>query len=259
MAILKRHSGTLRVWQLEADDTARIARLDAMFVQLMPSYAYYVPRLHANIATPIAADGTQYHVWLAEIDAEPAGLTVFEYIPQQGVGLGMDLAVYPDYRDDVFEGYTLPHYLIRARLQQLSADATKLGHNPAVPLAVEVESARLLAQFVRYGLHVLDVPYYEPPDVSGQSDPQGYAADDATTSAAQRAELEALGYHPMHLGFYPPLQAIHFDVHDRALHQRILRAFYWHHYHLSADNRAYLLAASHLSSDATQQQKDSRS
>ena len=242
MASLVLHEGPLCVYALRAADATRTERLLDVFTTLMPTYAHYAPRLRASIAQPVLPNGDRHFVWLVEIDGQAVGLTVFEYIAAENIGLGMDLALYPDYRDDVFMGYKLPHLLIRQRLQQLATCGQLYGPSPDVPLAVEVDSPRLLAQFQRYGLHVLKIPYYEPPDVSGETDIQGLTYD-LNRIPREIQELTAQGYRAMHLGFYPPRQpSADFDAHDRALHERVLRAFYLHHYKLAPNGRAYLLA-----------------
>ncbi|MFN8529597.1 MAG: GNAT family N-acetyltransferase [Anaerolineae bacterium] len=235
MSTLVSQLGNLSIYELARDDMQRVEALTVMFQDLMPQYAFYVERILRSIGYHDTRTGDRHHVWLAELGSEPVGLAVTEYLAAYDLGLGMDIAVYPQYRELQIEGQRIAQAMIKARIRQLEIDGYACGRTGMVPLAVEVDSPQMVRRFKEYGMMVLPVRYYEPPDVSGATNPRGWQSE------ADTEELEALGYHQMHLGLYPP-DTDGFQWDDPALWERVLRAFYLDHYHLTEDNRALLIA-----------------
>ncbi len=238
MAVIRQHTENLIIYELQPGDITRIAAMDKMFVSLMPQYAHYIQRLHRDIEHPSDSQSTlRHHVWLIEIGHIPAAMCAFEYVLSQNVGLGMDIAIYPEFRSHCYQNQTLAHFILHEMVYQLAQDAIDAGQSPAVPMGGEVESDRLLARYVSYGFVTIPALYYEPPDVSGTADIT------STTGVPFDAESQLIGkgYHRMRVGFFPP-NFPDFDPFEVGLWERLLTAFYVHHYHLSAQNLALLLA-----------------
>lgn len=206
--------------------------MEVIFTRLMPQYAHYVPRLRRDIEQPGDAE-MRHHVWLIEVMGAPAAMCAFEYIRSQNIGLGMDIAIYPEFRSLRYQGRTLAYFILHEMVNQLACDGRESGQSPAVPMCGEVENDRLLARYVDYGFVTVPAIYYEPPDVSGTADiiVTGRVPFDA------EIQLETVGYHRMKVGFFPPNHP-DFDPFDITLWERLLKAFYIDHYHLAPQTLA---------------------
>lgn len=210
-----------------------------IFIELMPQYAHYVARLEESTERTGARHADHlHHVWLIEKAGEPAAMAAFEYVRRWNIGLGMDIAVYPALRRYVLpDGRPLAHAILDAMVEALQDDARQFGSVPYTVMGGEVHSDRLLERFQTYGMVEIPITYYEPPDVSGQHDLQGFSG-----TADEIAALEALGYHAMHLGMFPPKNNTALDIYDRELWRRLVHAYYIDHYKLQADSRALQIA-----------------
>lgn len=238
MAVIRRRTDNLTIYEMQEDDTNRIAVMETVFVCLMPQYAHYVQRLRRDIAYPGDCQSTlRHHVWLIEIGDAPAAMCAFEYVCSQNVGLGMDIAIYPEFRSHRYQNQTLAHFILHEMVCQLARDAIEAGQSPAVPMGGEVENDRLLARYMDYGFMSIPATYYEPPDVSGTAD----LALTGSIPFDAEIQLEAKGYHRMRVGFFPPDHP-DFDPFDITLWDRLLKAFYVHHYHLSPQTLALQVA-----------------
>ncbi len=176
---------------LGSGDEKRIEALLALYAQLFPQYAHYVPRMRNRAKYPNEnARGHVVHYWLAEVDGQPAGLRTFRYLPQRRCGLAHALAVHPDFRKAMAGEQRLPIYIIYRCLDQVIADAKALGDPPALGMVNEVEYDRLMSHYERNGLIKLPVTYYEPV-FSGKP------------TSTRQEELDEIEFMPMHLGFLP--------------------------------------------------------
>ncbi|MEZ4670605.1 MAG: hypothetical protein R3E39_22090 [Anaerolineae bacterium] len=242
MSIIKQRVDDIVIYELEADDFHRISNMQTIFTELMPQYAHYTSRLQRDIEhAGHTRSEVRHHVWLIEIKDKPVAMCAFEYIRSENVGLGMDIAVYPAYRSVRQHGRTLAAFILHEMVNQLSVDGMEAGHSDAVPMAGEVDNDRLLDRYIEYGFVPIPANYFEPPDVSGKSDMviQGRIPFDA------ERQLQALGYHPMRLGFFPPHRT-DFDTADVGMWERLIRAFYVHHYHLAPQSLALQVAIASL-------------
>jgi hypothetical protein len=234
MSAVKRQVADLVIYELSAGDMARISAMQTIFARLMPQYRHYATRLQRDIDFPgNAQSDLRHHVWLIEIAGASAAMCAFEYVRSQNVGLGMDIAVYPEFRSLRYGDKPLARFILDEMVCQLALDAAEAGQTPAVPMGGEVDNGRLLARYIDYGFVTIPVPYYEPPDVSGTADILVYG--DLPFDA--EIHLEAMGYHRMTMGFFPPDHP-DFKPVDPGLWRRLLEAFYIHHYHLSKQSLA---------------------
>lgn len=242
MSIIRRQTDELLIRELEATDLHEIGIMQTIFTSLMPQYAHYAARLERDIEhAGSAQSASRHHVWLIEMSDTPVAMCAFEYVRSHNVGLGMDIAVYPEYRGVRIGDKKLAHYILTEMVGQLALDGAEAGQSPAVPMGGEVDNDRLMARYIDYGFVSIPATYYEPPDVTGKSDIPVHGA--IPFDAEHR--LEANGYHPMRLGFFPPTQG-EFDILDTRLWERLITAFYVHHYNLSPHTLALQLALASL-------------
>jgi GNAT superfamily N-acetyltransferase len=167
--------------------------------------------------------GHVVHYWLAEVDGQPAALRTFRYVRGRHCGLAHALAVDPDYREAMVNGQRLSIYIVRACLEQVIADAKRLGDTPPLGMVNEVAYSALMDHYVRNGLTQLPVKYEEPIFPPSQE------------GLTREEEIAQIHFSPMHLGFLPnpALGAIEYTcpmLEDFAL------AFLVDHYGLPGDH-----------------------
>jgi hypothetical protein len=238
MSTLQKRLDELAIYELTNDDWRRMKAMIDVFTQLMPEYSHYVTRLQESTEKtgPDHADHL-HHVWLIEIDGRPAGMAAFEYVRRFNVGLGMDIAIFPSYRHYcTTDGRNIAHAILDAMVEALQVDAQKYGSIPFIPMGGEVKYPRLLERFQSYGFIKLLVDYWEPPDISGESDIMGYEG-----TPAELEELKALGYQRMNLGIFIP-KDVDFNIDDPSMWGRVVRGFHIAHYNLSEESRAVQIA-----------------
>ncbi len=220
-AKLVREEGGVRIWSvLGSDDRARIENLLRLYARLFPQYAHYVPRMRRRAEYgDQRRTGHVVHYWLAEVDGQPAGLRTFRYVRQRHIGLAHALAVDPAYRAVEVRGTRLSMFLAAACLEQIAADAQSFGDAPALGIANEVESPRLMEHYKHYGVVELPVRYVEPI----------FAPEDGGISRAQ--ELERIQFAPMALGFLPD-PALEIRAYSSEVISDVALAFLVDHYGL---------------------------
>ncbi|HEY2981152.1 MAG TPA: GNAT family N-acetyltransferase [Anaerolineales bacterium] len=183
--------GSVEIWSLlGSGDSRRVEALLTLYARLFPQYAHYVPRMRRRAAFGAERRaGHIVHYWLVEVDGQPAGLRTFRYVRDRHVGLAHALAVDPAYRGQVVGGQRLSIFLVNACLDQIIADARAVGDLPALGIANEVESPKLMQHYRKHGALELPVKYVEPifPPEQGHSP----------------AELSQIRFSPMALGFLP--------------------------------------------------------
>jgi GNAT superfamily N-acetyltransferase len=192
-ARLVHEEGEVKIWSLLGSrDTRRIESMLELYARLFPQYAHYVPRMRrrAEFGEERRA-GHVVHYWLVEVDGRPAGLRTFRYVRARHVGLAHALAVDPAYRQVTVGGQRLSMLLVHACLDQIVADARRLGDLPALGMVNEVESPRLLEHYKHNGILELPVKYVEPIFPSEQ---QG---------RSREQEIDLIDFEPMFLGFLP--------------------------------------------------------
>lgn len=185
--------GNVAIWSvLGSDDPRRVEGLLALYARLFPQYAHYVPRMRRRAAYgEQRRTGNVVHYWLVEVDGKPAALRTFRYVRHRHVGLAHALAVDPAYREVKVAGARLSMFLAASCLEQIVADARSFGDPPALGIANEVESPRLMEHYKRNGLLELPVKYVEPI----------FPAENGAHSREQ--ELALIHFSPMTLGFLP--------------------------------------------------------
>ena len=195
-ARLVREEGSVKVWELiDSGDQARIEAMLELYSELFPQYAHYVPRLRRRAA--LGAEhrtGHIVHYWLVEVNDQPAGIRTFRYVRSRQCGLAIALAIDPMCREMVVAGKRLSLFLVQACLDQVIADAKRLGDPPPFGMVNEVEYPRLMDHYKHYGIVELPVKCVEPvfpPEQEGRSRAQ---------------ELELTRFLPISLGFLPNLE-----------------------------------------------------
>ncbi|MFN8371449.1 MAG: GNAT family N-acetyltransferase [Anaerolineae bacterium] len=238
MSTLQKQLGDFAIYELTHDDWRRMKSMIDVFTQLMPEYAHYVNRLEESTQKtgPDHADHL-HHVWLIEVEDRPAGMAAFEYVRRWDAGLGMDIAIFPSYRQyRLDDGRHIAHAILDSMVEGLQIDAQRYGKHRYIPMGGEVKYPRLMERFQSYGMIKLLVDYWEPPDVSGQADVKGYSG-----RPEEIEELRALGFQPMNLGIFIP-KDVEFDIDDPEMWARVIRAFHIDHYQLQEDSRALQIA-----------------
>jgi hypothetical protein len=238
MSTLQKKLDDLAIYELTRDDWRRMKAMIDVFTQLMPEYSHYVTRLQESTEKtgPDHADHL-HHVWLIEIEGRPAGMAAFEYVRRFDVGLGMDIAIFPSFRNYCMpDGRNIAHAVLEAMVEVLQIDAKKYGKLPFIPMGGEVKYPRLLERFLSYGFIKLLIEYWEPPDISGQYDILGYSGQ-----PAEIEELKALGYQRMNLGIFVP-KDVEFNIDEPSMWGRVVRGFYLAHYNLIEESRAVQIA-----------------
>ncbi len=238
MSTLQKQLGDVAIYELTRDDWRRMKAMIDVFTQLMPEYSHYVSRLEESTARtgPDHADHL-YHVWLIEIEKRPAVIAAFEYVRRWDVGLGMDIAIFPTFRQYTLpDGRNIAHAVLEAMVEVLQYDAQKYGQRQYIPMGGEVKYPRLLERFQSYGFIKLLVDYWEPPDISGKHDVKRFLG-----TPEEIEELKGLNYQRMNLGIFVPKDS-DIDIDDPDMWGRVVRAFHIAHYNLQEDSRALQIA-----------------
>lgn len=185
--------GDVRIWSLlGSGDQRRVEALLELYARLFPQYAHYVPRMRRRASFGAERrPGHIVHYWLLEVDGQPAGLRTFRYVRSRHVGLAHALAVDPAYRQVQAGGQRLSHFLVRACLDQVSADARRLGDPPVFGMVNEIESRRLMEHYKKMGILELPVEYVEPIFPAGME------------SLSREQEIALAQFSRMSLGFLP--------------------------------------------------------
>jgi len=163
-ARLVRQDGLLKVWELiGSDDEVRIEAMLDLYVRLFPQYPHYISRMRQR-----AKFGEEHrpghivHYWLVEVDGQPAALRTFRYVRNRNCGLAIALAVDPAFREVLVDGERLSMFLFHACLNQVIADAERLGDPPVLGMVNEVEFPRLMEHYKCNGIIELPLEYVEP-------------------------------------------------------------------------------------------------
>ena len=224
-ARLVRQEGPAKVWSLLGSrDEARIEAMLGLYAKLFPQYAHYVPRMRrrAEFGEERRA-GHVVHYWLVEVDGRPAAIRTFRYVRGRHVGLAHALAVDPAYRGVMVDGHRLSMFLVHACLDQIIADAKRLGDEPVLGMANEVESPHLMEYYKRNGILELPVKYVEPV----------FPAENGARTREQ--EIALVHFDPMFLGFLPDvLPGIR--TYTSEMISNFALAFLVDHYGLPADH-----------------------
>ena len=224
-ARLVRDDKSARVWELiGSGDKARLKAMLELYARLFPQYAHYIPRMKRRaVFGEEHRAGHIVHYWLVEVDGQPAGIRTFRYVRSRRCGLAIALAVDPRYRDVRVEGKRLALFLVQACLEQVIADATRLGDPQPFGMVNEVEYPRLMEHYKHYGIVELPVKYIEPifpPELDGRS---------------RTEEIALLRFLPTSLGFLanPALNGRAYSVENVA---NFALAFLVDHYGLPTDH-----------------------
>src|SRR5687768_8471260 len=90
--LLSDGTNTVTLHNVVNDNTQHLDALIELYLSLMSPYENYVPLIRrvaerAPDADPHFID----HQWLATVNGEPAGATIFRYVPARNCGLGFAL------------------------------------------------------------------------------------------------------------------------------------------------------------------------
>ncbi len=185
-----------RLMGLELTNGAHADRLPvvkAIYDQLFPQYAatpFLWKALQDLALAPADADPNFiHHLWLLYFDGQPVGMTHFSYCVSRQVGLGIYIAVLPQYRKQMVGSYArLSEASIAATHLALAEDVRRLGHAPLSGFFAEVDLQKLTRQYEKYGFLLLPVAYEEPRLPEGLESYPG---------------PQVYQFHPLHLGFFP--------------------------------------------------------
>ncbi len=194
-ARLIRSEGDVKIWSLLGSrDNARIEAMLSLYAELFPQYSHYLPRMRrrAEFGEERRA-GHVVHYWLVEVDGKPAAIRTFRYVRERHVGLAHALAVEPAYRKVTVDGQRLSMFLVHACLDQVIADAKRLGDGQVYGMVNEVESPHLMEHYRKNGILELPVDYVEPVFPAEQS------------GRSRIEEIALVHFSPMFLGFLPSI------------------------------------------------------
>lgn len=232
MCILVIQHQNLKIYDLtHSQEHDRIQSMLMVYRELMPDYGYYEPRMiHGIQQTYDVRPNLHRFYWYSEVDDEPAGLIQFEYVPGQDVGLVMDMAVLPPYRQmDFGTGYRFNYLQVREAANFLKDHALRLGRPKPYGLGNEIAHDAIFNLTVNV-YHNIPIPthYKEPPYVEYDK------------HLLDQSILEETQFRPMHLGLFP----LEFENETRNLHQasvykNVIHAFLIDHYGLATDHWAY--------------------
>ncbi len=211
-----------------SEDQARIESLLGLYERLFPRYRHYVPRMRRRLQyQPEHRPGHVVHYWLVEVDGQPAGIRTFRYVRGRRCGLAHALAVDPAFRDIRVRDAKLSIFVIHECLNQVIRDAVERSDPPPLGMVNEVEPDRLMEHYIQNGLVQLPIQYKEPifppPDENGN----------------REAELAAITFSPMHLGFLPNPR-LNIGKYTRSMIADFALAFLTDHYGLPADHQVTL-------------------
>jgi hypothetical protein len=217
----------LSVYELLGQNSQQLDAFFALYKELMPEYANYVSRMRQRAALPVDhnPDYTEHYV-LFTIGGAAAALTTYKYMPARRCGLGIDLAVKPQYRGLEISGFgRFAEYVIVSIQEQIVADAEKHRAPAPIGLFVEVGSGRLVARYKEYGFQDLPIEYCEP------SFPSDVTAHD------RPLDLDQMTFVRRHVGVFPT-RAGEFDPYDKIAITDMVLAFLVDHYHLPFEHWA---------------------
>jgi hypothetical protein len=196
-----------------------------LYAELLPQYAHYIPRMRRRTECGEEQRAGQIvHYWLLEVDGQPAAFHTFRYVHERRVGLAHALAVKPDYRSVRVCGQRLSMYLIHACLDQIRADAKRLGDEFTFGMLKEVDSSSLMDHYMKNGILELPLAYLKP--VFPVEKP----------GCPRAEEIASTHFIPMFLGIFPePARGVPF--YDSDLIANFALAFLVDHYGLPIEHR----------------------
>ncbi len=190
-------------------ETQRRALL-ALYAEIFPAYAYYLPYMDYKMRQTIDHDPAFIERWwLLEIDGAPAALALFKYSPAHDLSFNLTTAVHPNFRKFSVAGHErLVTFLLDAMERQTHADAA--AHERPQPTGMIAEfqtpEADMTAEEKQWHLHVmkrfrgmgyLEMPiaYREPPYIFGS---------EALLAGVEPSDM---GFHDMILTIKPTTSA----------------------------------------------------
>ena len=213
--------------ELLGENSQQLDAFFALYTELMPDYTNYVERMQQRAMNSVDHDPRFVeHYKLFTVAGKAAGLTTYKYIPARRCGLGIDLAVKPEYRGLEVSGFgRLAEYIILSIQKQIIADAKRLRASVPVGLFVEVGSERLVARYKEYGFWETPIEYYEP----------SFPSD--VTAHTEPFDLDKMTFIRRHVGVFPTDEGT-LDPYDQPLINDMALAFLVDHYGLPVDHWA---------------------
>lgn len=216
----------LVIHEIIAGNTALLDDFLSVFVELFPQYSYRTDRLtetanHPPDVNPLFIE----HQWLVEVYGKPAAMTTFKYLPQRNLGIGVHLAIRPEFRDFNYGSFSrLSEIIIEETREQIVTDAETLGHPIPPGYVIEVVEPKLISRYSEYGFVSFDIPYHEP--TISEKNKAFVHYDDQT---------DLLDFHPAVLGLIP-IRNQQIDLKDPALLNNAINAFLIDYYELEEDH-----------------------
>jgi GNAT superfamily N-acetyltransferase len=170
-----------------------LPELKRLYEQLFPQYAatpYLWQALSDLAAAPADSDPNFiHHLWLLCFEQQVVGMAHFCYAVRRRVGMGIYLAILPEFRKQPVGPYSRLAEAVNAITHlALADDAQRLGDEPPEGMFAEVDLEKLARQYQKYGFVILPIVYEEPRLPEGVQTFPG---------------VQAYQFHPLHLGFFP--------------------------------------------------------
>jgi hypothetical protein len=216
----------LTIDDLTTGNVEHLSDLERLFADLFPQYQSYISLIRQRAYAPANQDQRYVtHQWLARVDGQPAGLSLFDYVPGRLCGTCLYLAVAPRYREyETGPYHRLAEWLLKSSVERLQMDARQMGQPDPVGLVLEVETPKLLTRYGDYGFIELPIAYYEPGFEGGY-----------VSSLNDPNRLDNLSFIKATLGIMPTSQQS-VDLNNPAILRNLALAFLVEFYGLPEDH-----------------------
>jgi len=227
----------LAVHEITDGNTRHLDDMLAVFKQLLPDYEFSVPTLIQNAQRPSHYNPHLVeHQWYFEIDNQPAGMTVFKYVPFRDIGFGLYLGILPEFRKRSFGEYgRFSELVIAATRVQLQMDALEMGRKIPVGYVAEIAEPRLIERYQQYGFIELPIVYHEPLLPGGRLTP------------LPPEQIETAQFHRLRIGIFPIARET-INITDPALLTQAVLALLVDHYNVPEDHWSIQLAFDSINS-----------
>ncbi len=202
----------------------------AIYNELFPQYIRYAPvmRRRAEQVVDAFAD-EKWHQWLLVIHGKPVGIIGFLYNRKRNVGILMDFAIRPAWRNVQHKEFSsLANLALLLAMRQLVQDALGSGYPAPLCMAAEVEHTALLQKYFEYGYVEFPVEYYEPPYTPELAEVFG-----------DKDKLDKIAFGKMYLGAFQ-IPGHPFNPKNPDIIKAVLFALLVDHYSLPVDHWLFL-------------------
>ncbi len=218
-------------------NTSRLDDFLDLFTTLFPQYRYRSETLTETAQAQANANPKFIeHQWLIDINNVPAAMTTFKFAPQRNIGIGVHLAIQPEFRNYTYGNFTrLSEIIIQETREQFVIDAQAHGQPIPPGYIIEVVEPKLIKRYQEYGFIPFDVPYFEP-----------------TISKKNRAFVnydpsqDIMEFHPAVIGIIP-IRNQKIDPQKPRLLKKAVDAFLLDYYELEESHWVYQKAIESIS------------